>query len=129
MTTYRVTATRWTRGWELDIDGVGVTQSHSLADAEGMVRDYIALSLDVPADSFNVEITPAVGGGLDAAAQAAREATRAAAEAARQAAERTRVVARQLKAKGLSGRDIATVLKVSPQRVSQLLASDHRKVS
>jgi DNA-directed RNA polymerase specialized sigma subunit len=46
---------------------------------------------------------------------------RAAAEAARQAAEQTRTVARQLKDRGLSGRDIAAILKVSPQRVSQLL--------
>jgi DNA-directed RNA polymerase specialized sigma subunit len=49
------------------------------------------------------------------------KAARLAAEAVRQAAEQTRTVARQLKARGLSGRDIAAILKVSPQRVSQLL--------
>ena len=77
--TYEVHARRWARGWELHIDGVGVTQSRSLSDAEGMVRDYIAL------------------------------------------AERSRELVRHLAAKGLSGKDTAKVLGVSPQRVSQLL--------
>jgi len=121
VTTYQVIAKRWARGWELHIDGVGVTQSRTLGEAEGMVRDYVAATLDVPEDSFNVTITPQVGAGLDSAAEAVRQATRAAAEAARQAAEQTRTVARQLKDRGLSGRDIAAILKVSPQRVSQLL--------
>src|SRR5262252_6792227 len=43
VTTYRVTARRWKRGWELHIAGEGVTQSRSLAEADGMVRDYVAL--------------------------------------------------------------------------------------
>lgn len=43
------------------------------------------------------------------------------------AAERLRSVARQLQAMGLTGRDIAVVLGVSPQRVSQLLASSGRR--
>lgn len=42
-TTYTVIAKRWDRGWELHINGVGVTQSRALNDAEAMVRDYIAL--------------------------------------------------------------------------------------
>ena len=65
VTVYRVTARRWTHGWELHIDGEGVSQSRSLGDAAGMVRDYGALLHDVAADSFDVEIIPAVGGGLD----------------------------------------------------------------
>lgn len=58
MKTYNVRATQWEHGWELDIDGVGVTQSHGLGDAEMMVRDYIALDLGVPSDSFGVDIAP-----------------------------------------------------------------------
>jgi hypothetical protein len=56
--TYSVRATRWEHGWELHIDGMGVTQSDDLDDAEMMVRDYISLDLGVPSDSFAVEITP-----------------------------------------------------------------------
>jgi hypothetical protein len=58
MKTYKVRAKRWARGWELHIDGLGVTQSHSLRDAEGMARDYIALDTEVPPESFVVEIVP-----------------------------------------------------------------------
>jgi hypothetical protein len=57
--TYRVRARRWDRGWELHIDGVGVTQSHGLSDAEEMARSYIAMMVDVDTDSFNVVITRA----------------------------------------------------------------------
>ena len=59
---YTAIAKRWSGGWELHIDGVGVTQSHSLEKAEYMVRDYIAMDLDVPKDSFEVRIVPELGG-------------------------------------------------------------------
>jgi uncharacterized protein YggE len=79
------------------------------------------MSRNLPADSFNVDVMPEVGDGLDQAAIEAREAVRAAEEAQRDAAARSRSVARQLKQKGLTGRDIAALLQLSPQRVSQLL--------
>jgi len=63
VTTYQVIAKRWTRGWELHIDGVGVTQSGTLGAAEGMPRDYVAATLEVPEDSFDVKITRGVGAG------------------------------------------------------------------
>jgi DNA-directed RNA polymerase specialized sigma24 family protein len=119
--TYSVRAKRWERGWELHIEGVGVTQSHGLKDAEEMARDLIARRLNVPEDSFCVEITPEIGGGVDERATAARAAVRAAASAQQQAAAQSREAARLLQQAGLSGRDIAAVLQVSPQRVSQLL--------
>lgn len=121
MKTYTARARRWARGWELHIDGVGVTQSHGLRDAEYMVRDYIALLRDVPADSFGVEIVPEIGGGLDEAARSARASVTEAATAIRRAAAESRQVARNLRQAGLSQRDIAAVLGVSPQRVSQLM--------
>jgi hypothetical protein len=58
MKTYKVRPKLWERGWELHIDGMGVTQSRSLRDAEGMARDYIALDTEVPPESFVVEIVP-----------------------------------------------------------------------
>lgn len=53
---FLVRAKRWARGWELDINGLGVTQSHTLDAAEAMARDYIATDLGIAADSFDVEI-------------------------------------------------------------------------
>jgi hypothetical protein len=119
--TYTVRAKRWARGWELHIDGVGVTQSHTLRDAEAMARDYITLDTGATDGSFSVKIVPEVGGGLDEKTRAARVAVTEADQAQRRAAARSRQAARELRQAGLSGRDIAAVLKVSPQRVSQLL--------
>lgn len=41
--TYKVTAKAWEHGWELHIEGIGVTQSEGVEDAEAMVRDYLRL--------------------------------------------------------------------------------------
>jgi hypothetical protein len=119
--TYQVRAKRWAHGWELHIEGVGVTQSHTLRDAERMARDYIALDTDTDPASFDVKITPEIGGELGEMTAAARRAVAEAEEARRAAAVRSRDAARKLQGAGLSGRDIAAVLQVSPQRVSQLL--------
>ncbi len=121
MSTYNVRAKRWKHGWELHIDGVGVTQSRNLDGAEQMVRDYIETLTDHDTADDAVIIHTEVGGGLDQAADAAREAITEAEQALRAAAARSRQVARQLKQEGLSGRDIAAILHVSAQRVSQLL--------
>ena len=123
MNTYNVTAKRWKRGWELHIDGVGVTQSRSLAEAETMVRDYVESLTGADVSRAGVVIVAEVGNGLDEEARAAREAVAAADKATREAAARSRKVARDLRDAGLSGRDIAAILTVSPQRVSQLLKS------
>jgi hypothetical protein len=119
--TFTVRAKRWEHGWELHIDGAGVTQSHSLQDAEMMARDLISRRLGISKDAFAVKITPEIGDGLDEQTRAAREAVSAAEQAQRKAAVQSRDAARRLRQAGLTGRDIAKVLDVSPQRVSQLL--------
>jgi len=123
MTTYNVTARHWKHGWELHIEGVGVTQSRNLAEAETMVRDYVESLTGTDVGDAVVVISPEVGDGLDEEARAAREAVAAADLATREAAARSRKVARDLRQAGLSGRDIAAILRVSAQRVSQLLKS------
>jgi hypothetical protein len=124
--TYQVRAKRWAHGWELHIEGAGVTQAHTLRDAERMARDYIALDTGADPDSFAVEITPEIGGELGERTAAARQAVADAEEARRAAAAQSRVAARRLREAGLSGRDIAAVLHVTPQRVSQLLKEGTR---
>lgn len=123
MTTYNVIARHWKRGWELHIEGVGVTQCRNLAEAETMVRDYVESLTGADTSDVSFVITPEVGGGLDEQARAAREALAAADTATREAAAQSRKSARDLRAAGLSGRDIAAILRVSAQRVSQLLKS------
>lgn len=125
MITYTVRAKPWAHGWELHIDRGGVTQSRTLHGAEKMVRDYLALETGEPPGSFDIQIIPEIGEDLEMKAKSAREAVAAADRAQRVAAIENREIAHELKRKGLSGRDIAVVLRISPQRVSQLLRSRH----
>lgn len=123
MKSYNVRAKRWARGWELHIEGVGVTQSHSLADAEDMATSYITMRTDEAPGTFTIAVIPEIGDGVDQAALEARKAQRKAEEALQSAARQLRSVTAELKGHGLTGRDIARVLDVTPQRVSQLLGS------
>lgn len=123
--TYTVRAKRWEHGWELHVSGPadyeGVTQAHGLKSAERMARDYIALDLEVPEDSFDVTIVPEVGGFLGDLIKDAKTAIHVAAERATEAAEKSREAVLGLKADGMTQTEIAQVLRVSQQRVSQLL--------
>lgn len=56
MRKFRVIARRWEHGIELHIEGVGVTQSHGVEDAEHMVRDYIETVDLVVSEPFSIEI-------------------------------------------------------------------------
>jgi hypothetical protein len=122
MTAYQVTAKRWRHGWELHIDGVGVTQSHGLKGAEAMVRDYIALDYGgEAAANAEIVIVPELP---DKVRREVDEARREAARLARlqnEVAALSRQAATDLRDAGLSGADMAVVLGVSPQRVSQLI--------
>ncbi|MGL5849990.1 MAG: hypothetical protein ACRCZD_04320, partial [Phycicoccus sp.] len=102
------------------IDGVGVTQSKTLAAAEQAARDYIGSIYDLSVESdVEVVVTPRLGpvGAMVTSAKAKR---RKADEANTQAAAAVRAVAARLISSGLSTADAATVLGVSKGRVSQL---------
>ena len=55
--TYNVRLEPWEHGFEVFIDGVGVTQARDRGEVEEMARDFIATDLDVPADSFDLVIS------------------------------------------------------------------------
>lgn len=118
---YHVTATRWDDGWELDIDGVGVTQCRSLGTAEHMVRDYLRLEGHEAWESTRVHIAVDLGG-LEKEAAESRRKTSEAAHAMKEAAAESRAIARELRERGLSVADTAAVLGVSKGRVSQLVS-------
>ncbi|MHB1474243.1 MAG: sigma-70 RNA polymerase sigma factor region 4 domain-containing protein [Dermatophilaceae bacterium] len=120
--TYRVDAKRWEHGWELHVEGVGVTQSKSLHSAARMAREYISLVEGISDEStIDVEILPKIDAALGQEVVAARKAVHELAERQREVAALSRAAAKDLAESGLSGADIAVVLDVSPQRVSQLL--------
>ena len=117
--TYNVTAKRWKHGWELHIDGVGVTQSRTLDTAEQMVRDYIETLTDKDVSGDNVVITPDLGE-LDRKVTTVRELLVAADRQQQEARNSYRALAADLRAAGLSVSDTAAILGVSRGRVSQL---------
>ncbi|WP_375430487.1 hypothetical protein [uncultured Friedmanniella sp.] len=43
MPTYTVRTIKWRDGWELHVDGEGVTQARTLEDAPQEVRDYLSV--------------------------------------------------------------------------------------
>ncbi len=125
MTTYVVRAKRWAHGWELHIDGVGVTQSRTLDGAEQMVRDYIETLTDRDASDATVVIEPDLGG-LEAKAADVRKQIEHAQRENRQAAAASRALASELREAGLSVSDTAAVLGVSRGRVSQLVSGSQK---
>lgn len=125
MTTYVVRAKRWAHGWELHIDGVGVTQSRTLDGAEQMVRDYVETLTDRDVSDATVVIEPDLGG-LEAKAADVRMQIERAQRESRQAAAASRALASELRAAGLSVSDTAAVLGVSRGRVSQLVSGSQK---
>ncbi len=118
-TTYNVTAKRWKHGWELHIDGVGVTQSRTLGTAEQMARDYIETLTDKDASGDTVVVAPEFGA-LDHEVRTVREQLAAADQQQQEARNSYRALAADLRAAGLSVSDTAAILGVSRGRVSQL---------
>jgi hypothetical protein len=119
---YTVTASRWERGWELRIEGVGATQSRGLADAEKMVRSYLRMDFgEEAAAAAEIDVVPVLEAGLVEEIGAVRDEIAELADRQRGTAVRSSALVRKLRAAGLSGADTAAALRVSPQRVSQLL--------
>lgn len=117
---YTVTAKRWRQGWELHIEGVGVTQARTLASADRMAREYLALEFDLDEDEFDVTIVPELDAALANEVESTRAELRDAQERQRRAAEHSRKLVQRLKRDGFRGSDVAALMGVSEQRVSQL---------
>lgn len=127
---YFVAAKRWARGWGLHIEGVGVTQVATLSKAEAAAREYIAFALDLDDEtSFSVDVVPQLDDELAKQVKVARAEVKEAERRQREAAVKQREVAKQLGRSGLSGREIAAVLELTPQRVSQLIGTSSRAMA
>ncbi|MBI1758031.1 MAG: hypothetical protein HYR62_02185 [Actinobacteria bacterium] len=122
---YVAVAERTGQWWAITVPEVpGVfTQARRLDGPSGagaMVRDALALMLDIPADQIDIEVRPQLPEDLDRVAAQVREA-RAEADVVAAAATRAAAdLARRLTAAGISVRDAGAVMGLSPQRVSQL---------
>ncbi len=125
MTTYTVTATRDGNWWSLIAEDVGgrevASQSRRLDQADAAIREAIALVLDVDPDTFDLDIVPV----LDEAAVSAEtlellEVRRELAELSERSRRLTPKAVTELRASGLTVRDVAELLGVTPSRVSQI---------
>lgn len=116
-------ATREGKYWLLEIDGIGSTQARTLREAEHMATDLICIMTEKSAERFAVSVRPLLPKRLDDEVRSARGAIERLAQQQLDTARQSRDVARLLiNDFGMNGRDAATVLGVSPQRVSQLIA-------
>ena len=118
--TYTARAQRWERGWEIHVEGVGVTQVRSLDRAVGAARELVEIMTGraIRPEQVSVEMIPR---SMNDRVRRAREKTRRAQEAQRQAAQFTREVITELRDEGLTPADIAGLMGISRGRVTQLL--------
>lgn len=120
MKTFNAVATREGKWWVVDVDGVGVTQGRTADEAEEMAADLVHGMLQIPVDTFKVVVDFQVPGVAAGEVAAAREAQKYADAARKTAATKIRSALASILGAGLTKRDAARVLGVSPQRVSQL---------
>ena len=130
MTTYQVTATRDGDWWSLVASDVGgrevASQSRRLDQADAAIREAIALVLDVDVDDVEVEISPDLRlVEISDETLEALELRRALAELSDRARRRTPAAIAELRSAGLTVRDVAQLLGITPSRVSQIEKQDH----
>jgi DNA-directed RNA polymerase specialized sigma subunit len=130
VTTYSVTATRDGDWWSLvahDVRGREVaSQSRRLDQADAAIREAIGLVLDVDGDEVEVDISPDLRHAeVSDDTLEAIELRRALAELSDRTRRRTPAAIAELRAAGLTVRDVAQLLGVTPSRVSQLTKRDH----
>lgn len=114
-------ARRADSGWLLEMDGLAPAYVRRLSDAVACTRALMSAA-DTPGADRGVQLKVDLGDELNRRVKAATQATVDAHKAQLQAAAELRRTAAALKSQGMTGRDIAHVLGVSPQRVSQLLS-------
>jgi len=125
---FRVVVTREDGRWLADVPELqgAHTYARSLPSLDQAVREVVVLAADLPDEAMPelvLDYDYHTGDPeLDATALEVRRLRRQADDLATAAAARTGQVAAQLVARGLSVRDVAALLGISPQRVSQLTA-------
>lgn len=120
MTTIDVTARKWAKGWELELDDENFTQASKLTHAEDQVRDYLdTISPDVSHSGWKINIV-LEDPDLAQAVNDMKTTAKAAAELQIEAGKKSRAVVRELRSKGLSPSEVAVALNITRGRVSQL---------
>jgi predicted RNase H-like HicB family nuclease len=121
--TYKARCVRSGAWWAISVAEVpgAHTQARRLEQAEAIAREAIALVLNVPPDSFDVELAPELAEELQAAIASMGQRKQEAADAQRSATDAAAATARALLDAGLTVRDAGRMLGLSYQRVAQLV--------
>lgn len=126
--TYKVNVTRDGRWWMIDVPEIDqLTQARRINEIEDQARSLIAISTDRPLTDIDVDITIEVTG-IGDIAERARDINRRRCEALKATEEAQRETTRyiqQLMRAGITVRDAGTLLDFSPQRISQIVHSEH----
>lgn len=121
MSEYTGHARREGEWWVIDIDGIGATQARTLDKIDHMARSLIADLADLPYESVTVAMEIDLPADVAEDLAALRAQAEDAALQARQASQmQVRLVQKLAGEQGMSGREIAAILKVTPGRVSQI---------
>ena len=127
---YKIEVTRDGRWWMIHIPDVGgLIQARRLGEVDYMARDYLALVTHTPIDKIAVHVisveVPPLGDVVSGAQRIVRERIAAAAASAK-AQEDAAEYAKELIAAKVPIRDVADLLGLSFQRVSQLVSPAQR---
>lgn len=115
--------------WALEVTGDDLlfpayTQARRLDQAEGMVRDLLALHFGTTGDAVgHIEVVPVLDATLAEEVSQTRHAREQVERLRADASAQTRRTAQHLREQGMAQRDISALLGISHQAVSQLLAS------
>jgi len=120
----RITATavRCDGWWAIEtVDVPGLyTQARRLDQVEAMVKDAASMLLGRPEEDFTVVVVPKLPIAERRRIDDARAARARLSDAESAMAKASRAVVADLRAQGLIVRDVATLIGVTPSRVSQL---------
>ncbi|MBY0440944.1 MAG: HicB family toxin-antitoxin system [Mycobacteriaceae bacterium] len=123
---YKVEVTRDGRWWMIYVPEIDqFTQARRIGEIQEMAESLIHISTEIPLHQIQVQITNITVTGLgDISARAAQidEDRRAAEEAATHVRREAADYVAALTKAGITIRDAAELLHVSPQRISQLAA-------
>lgn len=123
MSTLTARATRCGGWWAVEVDEIPglFAQVRRLEQVEAEVQDAAAGLTGDPAPSFTVEVVSSIDGvDLEALSSEVRSKRVELARAEAAASEASRRAVATLRAQGLPVRDVAQILGVTPQRVSQI---------
>ncbi|HEV7186238.1 MAG: hypothetical protein ACHP7F_02715 [Actinomycetales bacterium] len=125
MTTYTVTAERSGRWWVLQsVEAPGAISQVARLDQVNEIKEAIAFVTSTTESEIEIVVVPRLDPDLELHRRKSANFRTISAEANAMAAFEARLAARGLAGKGLTVRDIGTILGVSPQRAHQLVTDE-----